>query len=237
MSYEKHTWETGETITAEKLNNLENGVASSGGSESSFVINITPKLLFSCNIPVSDYSALPMEYGINLWEFTHPGNSGTPAFNVIFDGVLYSYLSWWDDSDGLEIYKIYLDYGESSDRTYLEYYSNTGKYKLYINGVFTPMGEEEYRAHTFQAFYPNVFEADKTFEATLNQINSGNYNIIVCNGSSADANSYFKNVCYFDNCFIDEIDEESSEICFRSLDGTSVLSFTPNDLITVSYND
>ena len=25
MSYEKHTWETGETITAEKLNNLENG--------------------------------------------------------------------------------------------------------------------------------------------------------------------------------------------------------------------
>ena len=24
MAYEKHTWETGETITAEKLNNLEN---------------------------------------------------------------------------------------------------------------------------------------------------------------------------------------------------------------------
>lgn len=28
MSYEKHTWETGETITAEKMNNLEDGVAS-----------------------------------------------------------------------------------------------------------------------------------------------------------------------------------------------------------------
>ena len=26
MAYEKHTWETGETITAEKLNNLEDGV-------------------------------------------------------------------------------------------------------------------------------------------------------------------------------------------------------------------
>lgn len=26
MSYEKHTWETGETITAEKLNNIENGI-------------------------------------------------------------------------------------------------------------------------------------------------------------------------------------------------------------------
>lgn len=31
MSYEKHTWQTGETITAEKLNNLEDGVASNGG--------------------------------------------------------------------------------------------------------------------------------------------------------------------------------------------------------------
>ena len=26
MAYEKHTWETGEVITAEKLNNLENGI-------------------------------------------------------------------------------------------------------------------------------------------------------------------------------------------------------------------
>ncbi len=27
MPYEKHTWETGETITAERLNNIENGIA------------------------------------------------------------------------------------------------------------------------------------------------------------------------------------------------------------------
>lgn len=37
MSYEKHTWETGETITAEKLNNLEDGVAS--GGVGIFVVN------------------------------------------------------------------------------------------------------------------------------------------------------------------------------------------------------
>lgn len=30
MSYEKHTWETGETITAEKLNNLEQGITNAG---------------------------------------------------------------------------------------------------------------------------------------------------------------------------------------------------------------
>ena len=41
MSYEKHTWETGETITADKLNNLENGVASSGSGSGIFEIVAT----------------------------------------------------------------------------------------------------------------------------------------------------------------------------------------------------
>lgn len=41
MSYEKHTWETGETITAEKLNNIEDGIASaSGGDSRVFYVNI-----------------------------------------------------------------------------------------------------------------------------------------------------------------------------------------------------
>lgn len=40
MSYEKHTWETGETITAEKMNNLEEGVASSGGGEKTTILSI-----------------------------------------------------------------------------------------------------------------------------------------------------------------------------------------------------
>lgn len=33
MSYEPHTWTSGETITAAKLNALEQGVAGGGGSE------------------------------------------------------------------------------------------------------------------------------------------------------------------------------------------------------------
>lgn len=32
MAYEKHTWTTGETITATKLNNIEDGIAGGGGS-------------------------------------------------------------------------------------------------------------------------------------------------------------------------------------------------------------
>lgn len=37
MSYEKHTWETGETITAEKLNNLEDGIAEGGSGGVEFI--------------------------------------------------------------------------------------------------------------------------------------------------------------------------------------------------------
>lgn len=39
MAYEKHTWQTGEVITAEKLNNLEDGCGKSGGT---FIVTFTP---------------------------------------------------------------------------------------------------------------------------------------------------------------------------------------------------
>lgn len=40
MAYEKHEWECGETITADKMNNLENGIeeALQGGSASGIMI-------------------------------------------------------------------------------------------------------------------------------------------------------------------------------------------------------
>ena len=41
MAYEKHTWECGETVTAELLNHMENGIeeASSGGGGSVYIVN------------------------------------------------------------------------------------------------------------------------------------------------------------------------------------------------------
>lgn len=33
MSYEKQTWKCGDSITAEKLNHMEDGIANSGGAE------------------------------------------------------------------------------------------------------------------------------------------------------------------------------------------------------------
>lgn len=36
MAYEKQTWETGELITADKLNHMEDGIADSGGGQATF---------------------------------------------------------------------------------------------------------------------------------------------------------------------------------------------------------
>ena len=58
MSYEKHTWETGETITAEKLNNLENGVENANiliVTDNSFILSHTWNEIYqamSLGIPV-----------------------------------------------------------------------------------------------------------------------------------------------------------------------------------------
>ena len=38
MAYTKQTWNTGETITADKLNHMEDGIASSGGDTDTFKI-------------------------------------------------------------------------------------------------------------------------------------------------------------------------------------------------------
>ena len=40
MSYIKTTWETGDVITAEKLNKMEDGIESAGGDDSVFIVNI-----------------------------------------------------------------------------------------------------------------------------------------------------------------------------------------------------
>lgn len=36
MAYEKQTWQTGDVITADKLNHIEDGIASGGSADSTF---------------------------------------------------------------------------------------------------------------------------------------------------------------------------------------------------------
>ena len=39
MSYEKQTWQTGDTVTSAKLNHMEDGIASAGGASALIVTN------------------------------------------------------------------------------------------------------------------------------------------------------------------------------------------------------
>lgn len=41
MSYNKYTWQIGETITAEKLNNIENGIEENGGGSNLVILPFT----------------------------------------------------------------------------------------------------------------------------------------------------------------------------------------------------
>lgn len=41
MAYEKQTWQCGDTISAEKLNHMEDGIADAGGGSSTLVVNGT----------------------------------------------------------------------------------------------------------------------------------------------------------------------------------------------------
>lgn len=98
MAYEKHTWETGETITAEKLNNLEDGVK-----------NIVDKGLSSrvVTITAEDFVACADENNIvNEWDlFEHAvkrhiglvSNGGNGLYLMIYDCHCDTSMNsnWW----------------------------------------------------------------------------------------------------------------------------------------------
>lgn len=96
MAYEKHTWETGETITAEKLNNLEEGIEEAknksflvtfnhiGGSLSSIEADKTYEEIveaFNKGMDVSGYSKL---HGMYLMVSHKPNASSS---TITFSGL------------------------------------------------------------------------------------------------------------------------------------------------------
>lgn len=58
MAYDKYTWTTGETITAEKLNHMEDGIAEGGGGDCGFECSESETVYFEGDVIVSevDYS-------------------------------------------------------------------------------------------------------------------------------------------------------------------------------------
>lgn len=64
MAYEKHTWVNNETITANKLNNIEDGIeeaAQSGGGGASVQVNFMTQISYTIEMGLVDMTTGPTE--------------------------------------------------------------------------------------------------------------------------------------------------------------------------------
>jgi hypothetical protein len=99
MSYEKHTWETGETITAEKLNNLEDGVASGGGGG----IFIVMKTRDSDQNPIFDKSwrEIKNAYDENMLVITkeETDTSSDSAIDITYRIGFITDIEWYENGN------------------------------------------------------------------------------------------------------------------------------------------
>lgn len=130
MAYEKHTWQTGETITAEKLNNLEEGIEEAknksflvtfnhiGGSLSSIEADKTYEEIveaFNKGMDVSGYSYL---HGMYLMVSHKPtigrtaiDFSGLSVTSIGSDGNRASMVTYTiTDSNVINYYIAYTNY-------------------------------------------------------------------------------------------------------------------------------
>lgn len=95
MAYEKQTWETGQVITAEKLNHMEDGIE--GASNNVFMINVTTgDSVISTDVSFNDIKNA-MESGKIItfapFEVVIQGTAlitGLAFCGIAFDGTSYS---------------------------------------------------------------------------------------------------------------------------------------------------
>ena len=131
MSYEKTTWETGDTITAEKLNNLEGGVERAQPNVEFFIIHVTEAVdeqfnkHFTADKTFSEIVAAanagkilamtdPEAGGMYIFPSTYGGNSGNitdvefqspPLIGITSkSSASYNRTIYWFSSSGLQVY-------------------------------------------------------------------------------------------------------------------------------------
>lgn len=103
MAYEKQTWECGETITADKLNHMEDGIeeASGGGTDVGYECTETRTVLTEESVTTVVYDDSAYAYG----DLAYVLHDSVDAIIVTFNGTEYEcsfenggYGAPWDDS-------------------------------------------------------------------------------------------------------------------------------------------
>jgi len=84
MAYDKYTWQTGEVITAEKLNHIEDGIADMEGGDAGYECTETVTELFNETVTTTE------SQGVNMATFAYSQNITADVLRVTFDGVEYT---------------------------------------------------------------------------------------------------------------------------------------------------
>ena len=88
MSYETHTWESGETITAEKLNHIEDGIAECcSGGDVGYECTETKTLLTEEDVTTAVDPEYPPSFSVG--EFSYLQLIDADTIRVTFNGTEY----------------------------------------------------------------------------------------------------------------------------------------------------
>ena len=85
MSYTKQTWATGDTVTATKLNHMEDGIAGAGGFD---VVIKLDKEIQDVSITASDCHLIKGSYA-DVMAKASAGNYVTALIYSFVDGIIY----------------------------------------------------------------------------------------------------------------------------------------------------
>ena len=128
MSYEKQTWQTGDTITAQKLNHMEGGIAQGGGISCDLVITTT--------YSEDDDSYTVSASGLSLEDIAEKVRNGEDVMikwsnrNNFEDGIGGSYATQYSKFVSVN-YAPQLDPQSESNEEYLE------EVELYFESIIT----------------------------------------------------------------------------------------------------
>lgn len=118
MSYTKQTWAIGDTVTATKLNHMEDGIAGAGGYDAEITItgvdysNLTgtiisgdyatlSSMIANNTLPVVKVNILSPSTGVNFGGTVYQGE-GMIEFGFQFDGNLI--LCDWASDESLDVF-------------------------------------------------------------------------------------------------------------------------------------
>ena len=115
MSYTKTTWQNGDIITAQKLNNIEEGVKTSSENSSIFIIEVEQNY----NSDLGSYDLISNTTFNDMLEAKNNGK-------LLVLNLLNMPKEYGDQFD-VYVFHSYYDYGSSSENTKFSFYNASRK--------------------------------------------------------------------------------------------------------------